>query len=123
VKGSQAKVSRLGKRHRGLHSFGIADFADENDVGRLPQSIFKRRLERMGVESNLTLSDDGFFVPVDKFNGVFDGDDVTGFRSVTVVDHGSQSSRFAGSRGPDHQHQPALRHGDVFQYVRQIEFP
>ena len=30
----------------------------------------------MGVESNFPLSNDGFLVPVDKFDGVFDGDDV-----------------------------------------------
>ena len=76
MKRSQTKVSRLGKSHCGFHGFRIANFADENNVGRLPQGVFQRGLERMGVESNLPLSDDGFLVPVDKFDGVFDGDNV-----------------------------------------------
>jgi hypothetical protein len=55
-------VSRLGKGHRGFHGFRIANFADENNIGRLPQSVFERGLERMGVESNFPLSNDRFLV-------------------------------------------------------------
>ena len=58
---SQAKVSGLGKSHRGFHSFRVANFTDEDDVGGLPQGVFESRLKRVCVKSNFALSHDGFY--------------------------------------------------------------
>ena len=51
----------------------------KNHVRRLAQGIFQRCLKRMRVESDFALRDDGFLVPVDEFDRIFDGDDMAGF--------------------------------------------
>ena len=61
-------------------------------------------------------------VAVQKFDGVFDGDDVIGAGGVDAVDHGGQRGRFTGTGGAGDEHQPALLFANLFDDVRQIEF-
>ena len=38
-----------------LHGFGVANFADENDVRRLAQRVLQRAMPRMGVDADFAL--------------------------------------------------------------------
>ena len=88
VKRPHAEVAGLGESDRSLHRLGIADLADENNVRRLAQRVLQRSLERLGVESDLSLSDDGFLMPMNELDRVFYRDNMSGFRRITVIDHG-----------------------------------
>ena len=80
-----------------VHGFAVADFADEDHVGGLAQGVFEGGKPVFGVHAHFALGDDAVFVRVHEFDRVFDGDDVAVAVFVTVVDHGSQGSGFAGA--------------------------
>ena len=58
---------------------------------------------------------------VDELDRIFHGHDMAGVDGVAVVDHGCEGGGFSGAGGSDYQHQPALRHGDVFHNQRQAQ--
>ncbi len=61
----------------GLNRFDVAHFADQNDIGILPQHILQGLTEGGGVGAYLSLIHNRFFVLMDKFDRVFDRHDVS----------------------------------------------
>ena len=87
---AEAQVAGFREGDCRLHCFGIANLADQNNIGRLAQSVFKRRLKRVRVEPDLALSDDRLFVTMDKFDGVLNRDHMLFAFAVYFVQHGRE---------------------------------
>ena len=75
------EVARLGGLERDLHRLFVADLADEDDVGVLPQRRAERRGEARRVEAHLALADARHLVPVQELDRVLDRHDVQGPRA------------------------------------------
>ena len=69
-------MSRFRERDGVLHGFGIADFADQNDIRRLPQRVLERVMPGMRVDADLTVGDERLLRLVNEFHRVLDRDDV-----------------------------------------------
>ena len=78
-------VILIGKGNRMFHGFTVTYFADKNDIRCLAQGIFQRIFITVGIHPDFTLVDDGFLVLVNKFDWVFNGDDMTGAVGIAVV--------------------------------------
>ena len=79
-----------------LGRLGVAELADEDDVGVLAQDAPERLVERAGVEPDLALVDDAACVGVEDLDRILDRDDVLPSRAVDVADapqRASSSSR------------------------------
>ena len=85
-----AQVAGLGKRNRVIHRFTITNLADQNHIGRLPQSVAQRGVPGIGIHANFTLGDHAILVLVHKLNRVFDGDDMAVGIFIAVTNHCSQ---------------------------------
>ena len=83
-------MTGFGKRQRLLHGFRRAYLADKDDVRRLAQRIFKRDIKRLGIHPNFTLGDNASRVLVDKFDRVFDTDDMAATVMIAIAHHGRQ---------------------------------
>ena len=57
-----------------------------------------------------------------KFDRVFDGDDVLGARRVDAIDHRGQRRRFAGAGDAGDQHQAARHVADLLHHLGQEQF-
>ncbi len=81
--------------HAGLHGdargLGVADFADEDNVGVLPQNAAEQRGE--GIALGIVDGDLGDAFELD-FDRVFDGDDVS-LADVDVAEDGVERGGFA----------------------------
>ncbi len=119
VQGRNRQVAGVGECQRVLHGFAIANLADQNHIRGLTQGVFQCRAKAAGVDADLPLIDDGFLVPMDKFDRVFNGDDMPAGIAVTVIDQCRQRGRFARAGGADKQHQTVFFHDHVEQYRRQ----
>ena len=70
------QMSSFRDHERGFNRFKIAHFSDENDIRVLPQNVAQGVVERMRVGMHFALVDDAVAVVMQKFNRVFDGDDM-----------------------------------------------
>jgi hypothetical protein len=59
---------------------------------------------------------------VQELNGVFDGDQVIGARSVDAVDHRGESGGLTGTGGSRNQYKPALLFANFVDHRRQVQF-
>ena len=112
-------MTGLGEGDGVLHGLAVADLADQNHVRRLAQGIGQRVFVAVGVHADFTLIDDGFFVMVDEFDRVFDGDYMSGAAAVADIDQRGQRGGLAGTGGADKQDQSALGHDQVNEAARQ----
>ena len=64
------------------HRFSVTKLTDEDDVGIFPHRGFECVCEAPCVRTNLALVDERFFAWVDKFDGIFERNDM--FRSFFV---------------------------------------
>ena len=103
----QHEMAGQRRLHRDLRGFEIADLADHDDVGILPQDRAQKAGEvEPDLGLHLDLVDPGQLV----FDRVFDGDDVARHR-VQLQKPGIERRRFAAAR----------RAGDQHHAVRQVE--
>src|SRR3989454_2590906 len=58
VQRGERQMPRLGDRQRGGDGLEIAHFADQHDIGVLPQRVFERRGEAVGVGADLARSEE-----------------------------------------------------------------
>ena len=65
--------------------------------------------------------DQAFLVLMDKFNRVFDRDDMTVSGPVDIVDHGGESRGFSASGRTRHQDQPLVESAEICDNGRQIQ--
>ena len=86
----QTQVTGFGKGHGMLHGFLGAHLANQNHVRRLPQGILQGNFKRVGIDTHFTLSNNAVLVLVNKFDRVFDRNDVTAGIFVAITNHGRQ---------------------------------
>src|ERR1700674_707494 len=115
-------VPGFGRVQRRPDRFQIAHFADQNHVRILTKRSPQRRRERWRIHFHLALIYVAFFVAVQKFDRVFDRDDMLGASRVDAVHHGSKRRRLARARHPGHQHQSARHVADLLNHLRQKQF-
>src|SRR5262249_44797820 len=70
--------------------FQVAHFGDQDGVRVLTETGAQRRSKRRSVYFHLALVDESLLVAVQKFDRVFDGDNVLGAAAVDAVNHGGQ---------------------------------
>ena len=92
-------MARLGDPERGLDGFLVAHFADQDDVGILPEDGAEGVAVGQGVGEEFALVDEGFLRREKVFDRVLDRDDVDGPFGVDVVDHAGQGRRLAAPGG------------------------
>ncbi len=90
VQGGEDQVAGFGGVQRSGDGFQVAHFAHQDHVRVLAQAGAQRRGKRGRVHFDFTLVDESFFVAVQKFDGVFDRDDVLGTPGVDAVNHSGQ---------------------------------
>src|SRR5665213_613676 len=78
-------------------------------------------MEGNGVEADFALFDDRLIVLKNKFNRVFERDDVLFEIAVDVFDHRRERGGFARTRRAGHEHDAARRFGDFFDLFQQAE--
>ena len=119
VKRRKHEVAGFGGQQRCLDRLEVAHFADEDDVGVLPQRAAQRVRERAGVDRHLALVHDRPAVAMKELDGILDRHHVRAARSVDVVDHRGQRRALAAARRAGHQHESALFFGDPAKHRRQ----
>jgi hypothetical protein len=95
VQRTQAKMPGFGEGNCMLHRFGIANLADEDDVGCLTQRVLQRVMPRVRVHAHFAVRDQGVLGRVYVLDRIFDRDDVTRRRRVAMVDHRGERRRFS----------------------------
>ncbi len=121
VQGGEAQVARLRVRDGRGHGLAVADFADQDHVGRLAQSVLQRRLQGMGVGADLALVDDRLLVLELVLDRVFHREDVARELCVAAVDHRSERGALARARRPHDQQQATLLEDQFAEDGRQVE--
>ncbi len=108
VQRREDEVAGLRSLKRDLCRVRIAQLADEDDVGVLPQHAAERLREALRVEADLSLVDDAAAIAMEDLDGIFDGDDVLPASTVDLVDHRCKRRRLPGSGRAGDEHEPAL---------------
>ena len=72
------------------------------------------------MAADFTLCKNAFFVAMDKFKGILDGNDVGVTPFIDIIDNGSKGCRLAASCGAGHQNQALGEFSDVFDCLRQL---
>src|SRR5207249_10684223 len=106
---------------RGLDSFKVAHFADQDYVRILPQSSAQGFGKRSRVDIDFTLTHERKLVPVQELNWIFNGDDVARTSRINAIDHCGQRCRFAGSSRAGDQVQTASLFCDSSNHSRQAK--
>ncbi len=87
VQGGHGQVAGFGHRQRRGHGFQVAQFADQDHVRVLTKDVAQGLGKGFRVRFYFPLVDDAFFMGMDKFYRVLDGDDVFVAFTVDLVDH------------------------------------
>ena len=112
-------MSGLGRLDRGQGGFGVADLADEDDIGVLADHMLERGRVRIGVEPDLALLNDRAIVVVHDLDRVLDRDDVRPARPVDVTDHRGDRRRLPGAGRSGEQHQATRGIGKLGDHRRE----
>ncbi len=113
VEGGEDEVACFGGGEGGGHGFGVAHFADEDDVGVLAEDGSDGLCEAGGVVADFDLFDDGVAVGVLVLDGVFDGDDVVAAAGVDVVDEGCHGGCLAAAGGTGEEDEALAALGEL----------
>ena len=121
VQGGQHQVAGFRGFEGDFNGFAIAHFANENDFGSLAQggAQGQRKGRRIAVE--LALVNGGLLVAVQKFDGIFDGQDVKGLVFVHLVDDGGERGGFSRSGGAGDQDDAVAEVHDIFELRRKVQ--
>ena len=121
VERGEDEVTGFGGGERGGHGFGVAHFADEDDVGVLAEDGADGLGEGGRVVADLDLLHDGIAVGVLVLDGIFDGDDVVAAAGVDDVDEGGHGGGFAAAGGAGEQDQALLALHKAGEDGREVE--
>ena len=111
-------MAGLRRRQREANGFQIAQLTYKDNVRILAKCGSQRLIETQSIPMHFTLVDQRLLAFVDKFDRIFNGQDMIGLIVVDVVNHRGQRRRLAGTGGPRHENDTAGMHGQVFEYGR-----
>src|SRR5580700_10526026 len=103
MEGAQDKMASFTGIEGCFHGFAVSDFPHKNDFGRLAHGGAHACMEAEEVSPQLALAEGGFDGSVNKFDGVFESEDMYLAVLVDFVEHGSDGSRLAHSRTAGHK--------------------
>jgi hypothetical protein len=101
-------VSCFGGLQRDLRGLHVADFTDDNDVGREAQRLLESLGEAAEVAPELALREEAAAAVVDEFDGVFERDDVFLALICTLLHERGDRGALALPRRPAHKDEPLL---------------
>ena len=116
-------MAGVGRLERGVERFEISNFADEDDVGVLPQHAPQRLAERCRVGADFALVDVAVHVTVEELDRVLDRDDVRPAILVDVLDHRRQRRGLAGAGDAGDEDEPARLHRDLLENRGRLSSP
>ena len=119
VERREDEVAGIGRLERRVERFEISNFADQDDVGILPQHAAQRLAERRRVGADLALIDVAVDVAMQELDRIFDRDDVGAAVLVDVLDHRRERRRLARAGHAGDEHQAARLHRDLLEHRRQ----
>src|SRR5205085_7947965 len=99
----------------------VAHFTYEYHVWILSQRTAQGFGERTRIDVDFTLRHKRLLVAMQKFDRIFDGDDVTAARRVNAIDHRRQRCRLSGSSRAGDEDETAPFLGDLLYDRRQTE--
>src|SRR5207248_7247344 len=108
-------------QQRGGNGFQVAHFADQNHVRILTQRGAQRGRKIRRVHFHFALIDEAALVAMQKFDRVFDGDQVIGARGVDAIDHRSESGGLTGTGGAGDENQATLLFANFSDDWRKIQ--
>ena len=121
VQRAQHQVAGFGGGHGHGDRFGVAQLADEDDVGIFAHRRAHAFGERRDVRAELALDDLRLLAAMDELDRVFERDDVEASRGVQVVDHRRERGRLAGAGGAGDQHHALVVVAEFLDDRRQRE--
>src|SRR5437016_11273388 len=119
--GGKNGVAGFSRRQRGGNRFKIAHFANDDDVGVLAQDMHQGAVKGADIGKDFLLDDDGPFVFVDEFDGVFDGDDFAAALAVNEVHHVIEGGGFARAGWASDQDQAIGPAGQIVNFFGQAQ--
>ena len=111
MKGAKNQMARGSGFQSQLNGFQIPHFTNEYDIRVFPQSTAQGRFEPFCVHSHFPVIHNTALAFMNKFNWVFNGNNMAFLVSVDVVHHGGKCGRFAASRGAGDQNHSLMQHG------------
>ena len=99
--------------HTDFDGFAIAHLADQNDLGRLPQSGTQTVGIGVKIHPQLALVKGGFFMRVLIFNRIFQRDNMHGFVFIDFIQYGRQGRGFTGSGSAGDKNNPIYFRGNL----------
>ena len=105
-----------------LHRVQVPDLADHDHIRILPHGAPHGLPESAGMRTDFPLRNQRFHIRMQKFDGVFDRQDMFSLRLVDLVDDRTQCGGFSAAGGTGDQDQPALFPAKSLQHRRQIQF-
>src|SRR5437879_2118747 len=82
-------------RQRDFHGFAVANLTDQNDFWRLTKSRAQAGGKSWEVFTEFALAKSGLGMGVQKFDRIFQGNDVHFLRLIELVEHGGKRGRFS----------------------------
>ena len=121
VQRAQHQVAGLRGAQGDLDRLAVAHFADENDFGRLAQGGAQAVGEAVEISAQFALVERGHVVRMNKFDRVFQRDDVNGLGVVDLVEDGGQRGGFAGAGRAGDQHQAGFFARNLLDDLREVQ--
>jgi hypothetical protein len=112
VEGGQHEVTGFGGREGGRDRLEVAQLADQDHVGVLPQHVLQGGGEGLGVLAHLALVDQRLLVRVDELDRVLDRHDVGPPRPVDDVDQAGQGGRLPRAGRTGHEDETPVEGGE-----------
>ena len=112
IEARQNQVPRLRRLQYDFDGLAVAHLTHQNDLGRLPQGRAQGVGKARSIAVQLPLVNGGTLVIVQKFDGIFDGDDVVILFAIDAVEQYGQSGRLSRPSRPRDQNDAVaqLRH-------------
>ena len=121
VQGAVNRVAGFPGRERNLHGLAVADFADQDDLGGLSQGGAQAVGKGVEVAPQFALAERGLEMRMQKFNRVFQRDDMGLVGLVDFVQHGRQRGGLAAAGGAGHKNEAVLFLDDLPEHRRQMK--
>src|SRR5262245_19092565 len=121
VQRTEYEVARLGSHKCGVNRFKIAHFTDEDHIRVLTKRAAQSFAERLGDDFYFTLTDERLLVAMQKFDGIFDRNDVLSAIRVDVVDDGRQTRGLSATGCSCDQHKSAPLLADLLKNLGQLQ--
>ena len=104
-----------------LHRFAVADFADKNDFRRLPHGGAHAVVKIVKIKPQFPLAERGLDGGEQKFNRIFQREDMDIPGLVDFVQHGGDGGRLAHARAAGHKDEAGFFLDDLVEHRGQME--